>query len=481
MIDVRPILVGHEFVVIIVSYIHVKDILDGGLDGKKVHLRGWVHRIRKQKKMVFALLRDPSGVVQTIIKKDVVSEDEYTDAEKMLIESLVTMVGTVKADNRAEGGFEVQVEEFNVLHFAEEFPITEHQSIEFLNDNRHLWMRSRKLTNVLKVRDEVFRAAREYLRKKGFYETTSPMFVSTMGEEGGDLFEVEYFGRKVYLTQTSQMHLEPQLFAMEKVFILAPSFRAEKSRTRKHLTEFWHLEAEEAWCDHECNMKRQEELISYICHSVAKNRIDELTELGIDPKRLLAVNPPFDRMTYYSVAKNRIDELTELGIDPKRLLAVNPPFDRMTYSKAIEMCQKGDIKIEWGDDIRSDAEEFLTKDSDKFLFVEFYPKETKSFYMKDNEEDHRTYKCSDLLGPRGFGEIIGGSERETDAQLIIDNLNRIGDDPEKYKWYIDIRRYGSVEHSGFGVGMDRLITWMLDLEHIRDCIPFPRTVSRIFP
>ena len=434
--------------VIIVSYIHVKNILEGGLDGKKVHLRGWVHRIRKQKKMVFALLRDPSGVVQTIIKKDVVSEESYADAEKMLIESLVTMVGTVRADNRAEGGFEVQVEEFNVLHFAEEFPITEHQSIEFLNDNRHLWMRSRKLTNVLKIRDEVFSAAREYLRKEGFYETTSPMFVSTMGEEGGDLFEVEYFGKKMFLTQTSQMHLEPQLFAMEKVFILAPSFRAEKSRTRKHLTEFWHLEAEEAWCDHECNLKRQEGLISYMCHSVAKNRTAELKELGVDPERLLAVNPP---------------------------------FDRMTYADAIEACQKGGLKIKWGDDIRSEAEEFLTKESDNFLFVEFYPKETKSFYMKDNEEDLRTYKCSDLLGPRGFGEIIGGSERETDAQLIIDNLNRIGDDPEKYKWYIDIRRYGSVQHSGFGVGMDRLIQWMLELDHIRDCIPFPRTVSRIFP
>lgn len=434
--------------VIIVSYIHVKDIIEGGLDGKKVHLRGWVHRIRKQKKMVFVLLRDPSGVVQTIIKKDTISEEEYADAEKMLIESLVTMVGTVKADNRAEGGYEVQVEEFNVLHFAEEFPITEHQSIEFLNDNRHLWMRSRKLTNVLKIRDEVFNAAREYLRGEGFYETTSPMFVSTMGEEGADLFEVDYFGKKVYLTQTSQMHLEPQLYAMEKVFILAPSFRAEKSRTRKHLTEFWHLEVEEAWCDHECNLKRQEELVSYMCNAVAKNRVAELTELGVDPTRLTAVNPP---------------------------------FDRMTYTEAIETCQKGGLEIKWGDDIRSEAEEYLTKDSDNFLFVEFYPKEIKSFYMKDNPDDPRTYKNSDLLGPRGFGEVIGGSERETDAQLIIDNLNRIGDDPEKYKWYIDIRRYGSVQHSGFGVGMDRLITWMLELDHIRDCIPFPRTVSRIFP
>ncbi|TET08277.1 MAG: asparagine--tRNA ligase [Candidatus Thorarchaeota archaeon] len=437
-----------KFMVKIVSYIHVSDVLEGKHEGDKVHLRGWVHRIRKQKKMVFALLRDPSGVVQTIIKEAVVSEQEYADAEKMLIESLVTIVGTVKADTRAEGGYEVQVEEFKVLHFAEEFPITEHQSTEFLNDNRHLWMRSRKLTNVLKIRDEVFRSAREYLRDEGFYETTSPMFVSTMGEEGAELFEVEYFGKKVYLTQTSQMHLEPQLFAMEKVFILAPSFRAEKSRTRKHLTEFWHLEVEEAWCDHECNLKRQEGLVSHMCHSIADNR------------KL---------------------ELKELEVNPERLYSVKAPFDRITYTEAIDICQKAGLKIEWGQDLRTEAEHILTDDRERFLFVEYYPKEIKSFYMKNNEDDPRTYKNNDLLAPKGFGEMIGASERETDYQLIIDNLNRIGDDPKKYEWYLDIRKYGSVQHSGFGVGIDRLMTWMLDLEHIRDCIPFPRTVSRISP
>jgi asparaginyl-tRNA synthetase len=431
-----------------VSYTRLKEILDGKHEGKLVHLRGWVHRIRKQKKMVFVLLRDPTGVVQTVIKQKAVDAQSYADAEKMLIESLVTMSGVVKADPRAEGGYEVQVDEFRVLHFAEEFPITEHQSIEFLNDNRHLWMRSRKLTNVLKIRDEVFRAAREYLRNEGFYETTCPMFVSTMGEEGAELFEVDYFGKKIYLTQTSQMHLEPQLFAMEKVFILAPSFRAEKSRTRKHVTEYWHLEVEEAWCDYECNLKRQEGLITHICHSVAEHRQDELAELAVDPSRLLAVNPP---------------------------------FDRMTYSDAVEYCKKKGLKIKWGEDIRTEAEGILTEDRDNFLFVEYYPKEIKSFYMKHNEDDPRTYKNSDLLGPHGSGEMIGASERETDVNLIIDNLKRIGDDPKKYEWYLDIRRYGSVPHSGFGVGLDRLIVWMLDLEHIRDSIPFPRTVSRTFP
>jgi len=430
------------------KYVHVRDVLEGKYDGKKVALRGWVHRIRKQKTMVFALLRDHSGVVQTVIKQGSVSNQTYADADRMLVESLITLEGVAKADPRAEGGYEVQVDKLQVLQFAEEFPITEDQSVEFLNDYRHLWLRSRKITNILKVRDEVFYSSREYLRKNGFYETTSPMFVATMGEEGAEMFEVDYFGRKAYLTQTSQMHLEPQIVALERVFTLAPSFRAEKSRTRKHLTEYWHLEVEEAWCDHEANLKRQEELISYICQSVAKNRREELKELGVD----------------YA-----------------KLEQVKPPFDRITYGEAVEICSKAGLDIKWGEDIRTEAEEILTRDSDKFLFVQFYPKEIKSFYMKHNEADPRTYRNDDLLAPRGFGEIIGGSQREDEESRIIENLQRIGDDPAKYKWYIELRRYGSVEHSGFGVGIDRLITWMLNLEHIRECVPFPRDVRRLYP
>lgn len=428
--------------------LHVKEVLDGRYEGKRILLRGWVHRIRKQKTMVFVLLRDHSGVVQTVVKQGSVSDQAYADAQRMLVESLIILEGPAKADPRAEGGYEVQVDRLQVLQFAEEFPIKEDQSVEFLNDYRHLWLRSRKITNILKIRDQVFNASREYLRKNGFYETTCPMFVSTMGEEGADLFAVDYFGRKAYLTQTSQMHLEPQIIALERVFTLAPSFRAEKSRTRKHLTEYWHLEVEEAWCNHEANLKRQEELISYICQSVAKNRTDELQELGVDPKKLADVKPP---------------------------------FDRITYDEAVEICQKAGLEIKWGEDIRTEAEDILTRDRDNFLFVQFYPKEIKSFYMKDNEADPRTYKNDDLLAPRGYSEIIGGSQREDDESKLIGNLRRIGDDPAKYQWYLEIRKYGSVEHSGFGVGLDRLITWMLGLEHIRECVPFPRDVRRLYP
>ncbi|MGV9103037.1 MAG: asparagine--tRNA ligase [Candidatus Thorarchaeota archaeon] len=430
------------------KYSHVDEILEGELIGKEVHLRGWVHRIRKQKNMVFAIVRDPTGVIQTVIKSNAVSEDEYEDAQRMLIESLVEIHGTVKEDSRAKGGFEIQVTDLNVLDFADEFPITENQSIEFLNDNRHLWMRSRAMTNALKVRDEVFRSSREYLRDSGFFETTSPMFVSTMGEEGAELFEVDYFGDTMYLTQTSQMHLEPQLYALERVFTLAPSFRGEKSRTRKHLTEFWHLEAEEAWCDHECNMKRQEELITHICHSVAENEVKALEEMAV-PK--------------------------------DRLLKIETPFERISYTEAIELCHEAGVDISWGEDIRTEAEDVLTEDRDTFLFIEYYPKEIKSFYMKHNEADPRTYKNNDLLAPEGFGEIIGGSQREDNPDILVENIKATGDDPAKYEWFIDIRKYGSVPHSGFGVGIDRLIRWMLDLDHIRDVIPFPRTVRRTYP
>ncbi len=430
------------------KYSHVDEILEGELIGKEVHLRGWVHRIRKQKNMVFAIVRDHTGVIQTVIKSNAVSEDEYEDAQKMLIESLVEIHGTVKEDSRAKGGFEIQVTDLKVLDFADEFPITENQSIEFLNDNRHLWMRSRAMTNALKVRDEVFRSSREYLRDSGFFETTSPMFVSTMGEEGAELFEVDYFGDTMYLTQTSQMHLEPQLYALERVFTLAPSFRGEKSRTRKHLTEFWHLEAEEAWCDHECNVKRQEELITHICHSVAENEVKALEEMAV-PK--------------------------------DRLLKIETPFERISYTEAIEFCHEAGVDISWGEDIRTEAEDVLTEGRDTFLFIEYYPKEIKSFYMKHNEADPRTYKNNDLLAPEGFGEIIGGSQREDNPDVLVENIKATGDDPAKYEWFIDIRKYGSVPHSGFGVGIDRLIRWILDLDHIRDVIPFPRTVRRTYP
>ncbi len=430
------------------AFLHTEEVKSDKYVGKEVSLRGWVYRIRKQKKMVFVVLRDVTGIIQTVIKKDVVSEEEFNNATDMLVESAIEIKGIVKEDKRAVGGYEVHVTKLNVIHFAEDFPITKDKSVEFLMDKRHLWVRSLKLVNVAKVRAEVFRAAREYLSENGYFETTCPMIVGQKGEEGSQLFEVNYFGRTAYLTQTSQMYLEAMIFGLEKVFTLAPSFRAEKSKTRKHVTEFWHLEVEEAFCDFECNIKTQENLISYIAQSVADNCQKELEFLEVDPERLRVVKPP---------------------------------FPRITYSDAIEKLQQQGLKIKWGEDIRTEAEDILSRGLQKPLIITHYPKAIKAFYMKENPDDPRTVLCNDMIAPEGYGEIIGASVRETDVNKIIELLKRDGDDPAKYEWYLDLRRYGSVPHAGFGVGVDRMITWMLKLEHIRDSIPFPRTINRITP
>ncbi len=430
------------------AFLHTEEVKSDKYVGKEVSLRGWVYRIRKQKKMVFVVLRDVTGIIQTVIKKDVVSEEEFNNATDMLVESAIEIKGIVKEDKRAVGGYEVHVTKLNVIHFAEDFPITKDKSVEFLMDKRHLWVRSLKLVNVAKVRAEVFRAAREYLSENGYFETTGPMIVGQKGEEGSQLFEVNYFGRTAYLTQTSQMYLEAMIFGLEKVFTLAPSFRAEKSKTRKHVTEFWHLEVEEAFCDFECNIKTQENLISYIAQSVADNCQKELEFLEVDPERLRVVKPP---------------------------------FPRITYSDAIEKLQQQGLKIKWGEDIRTEAEDILSRGLQKPLIITHYPKAIKAFYMKENPDDPRTVLCNDMIAPEGYGEIIGASVRETDVNKIIELLKRDGDDPAKYEWYLDLRRYGSVPHAGFGVGVDRMITWMLKLEHIRDSIPFPRTINRITP
>ncbi len=430
------------------AFLHTEEVKSDKYVGKEVSLRGWVYRIRKQKKMVFVVLRDVTGIIQTVIKKDVVSEEEFNNATDMLVESAIEIKGIVKEDKRAVGGYEVHVTKLNVIHFAEDFPITKNKSVEFLMDKRHLWVRSLKLVNVAKVRAEVFRAAREYLSENGYFETTGPMIVGQKGEEGSQLFEVNYFGRTAYLTQTSQMYLEAMIFGLEKVFTLAPSFRAEKSKTRKHVTEFWHLEVEEAFCDFECNIKTQENLISYIAQSVADNCQKELEFLEVDPERLRVVKPP---------------------------------FPRITYSDAIEKLQQQGLKIKWGEDIRTEAEDILSRGLQKPLIITHYPKAIKAFYMKENPDDPRTVLCNDMIAPEGYGEIIGASVRETDVNKIIELLKRDGDDPAKYEWYLDLRRYGSVPHAGFGVGVDRMITWMLKLEHIRDSIPFPRTINRITP
>jgi len=416
--------------------------------GKTVQVRGWIYRTRSSGGIVFAVLRDVSGIIQVTIKKGNVPDLEFESATKAGIESSVIIEGTVAEDKRAPGGYEIRATKFQLVGLAEPFPITEYQSTELLLDLRHLWIRSREQTAVMKIKAALLRGARAWFYDNDYLEVTPPIITGVCPEDSTTLFQVKYFDRIAYLSQSAQFYLESLIYSCDRVYSLTPSFRAEKSRTPRHLAEYWHLEMEAAWVDNIENMKVQEQLLTAMLQSTVKECSPELEML----KR-----------------------------DPKTLKKVGPPFDRMKYAEAVDSLQKRGLDVKWGSDFGAIEERELTKDRNIPMFVVNYPKELKPFYMKENPDDPRTYKNSDLLAPEGFGEIIGGSERETDNALILERLAEKGESPENYGWYMDLRKYGSVPHSGFGMGMERIVTWVCKLDHIRDAIAYPRTVARVYP
>ncbi len=381
-------------------------------------------------------------------KKDEVDQSTFEQASDLNVESSVKIKGELKEDERAPEGFEVKAEGIEVAHEADRFPITKEQSTSFLLDKRHLWLRSRKLTNTLKLRSTVIKAARDFFDSNGWYEVQPPVVTSSACEGGTTLFDLDYFDEDAYLSQSGQMYAEALIYSLDKVYCLAPSFRAEKSRTPRHLTEYWHLEPEAAWVDHKENMEIQEKMISHIIQKV----------IG-----------------------ERSFELEKLERDIEILKKIKTPFPRITYEKALEILNEDKFNLSWGEDLGIKEERFLTKDREKPLIVEKYPLEAKAFYMKSDPEDEDVVLCNDMLAPEGYGEIIGGSERETDNQILIDRLKKEGADLDNYEWYLDLRKYGSVPHSGFGLGVERLIRWIADLDHIRDAIAFPRTPRRYSP
>jgi len=420
-------------------------------DGTAVSIRGWVYRIRKLKDKVFFLLRDSSGVIQCVVDKN--EEGIWEKVEPLTIESSVTVKGVLKYDKRAPGGREVHVKDIMVVHYAEPFPITEdavRSESEYLLDVRHLWIRSSYMTSILKIRHTVFEAIHEYFRKNGFYEVQAPMFITAAVEGGATLFQVDYFGRKgVYLTQSSQFYLEALIYALEKVYTIAPSFRAEKSRSRRHLSEFWHAEAEVAWYSLKDILRIEEELVAYIIKKVVDEREKELKTLGRNVDILI--------------------KESEL------------PFYRITYDEALEILKRKGFEVEWGDDFGADEERALVSEFDKPVFVIGFPEACKAFYHRNDPERPEVTLSADLLAPEGYGEIIGGGERIYDKDELVKKIKRFGLDPKDYEWYIDLRRYGSVPHSGFGLGVDRLVMWICGLKHIRDAIPFPRDIRRVYP
>jgi len=430
------------------KFISIKDAMKQGQG--LVNVRGWCYRARGSNALRFLVLRDSTEIIQCVVEKALVSESTWTDAQKTDIEASIELVGEIVEDKRAPTGFEIKVKELKLIGESIGWPIQKDQSTELLADMKHLWLRSRYMTAIMKIRSTIFGAIDEYFRKEGFYEYQSPIFQATQAEGGSTLFSVNYFGKPVFLAQTWQLYAEPAIFALEKIYCIAPSFRAEKSKTSRHLTEYWHAEMEVAWANFLDIQNYGEALIKHCVTRVLELNLDDLKILNRDLKILEKVR--------------------------------DTPFIRMTYDDAVkELNEKYGTEIEWGEDLRTIEEDILSKAHEHFTIVTNYPKKVKAFYMKEDEENPEVVHGCDFIGPEGYGEVIGGSERESDLEKIKARLVAQGEDPENYKFYLDTRTYGSVPHGGFGMGVERLISWICHLENIKDAIPFPRTMLRVNP
>jgi len=424
--------------------VNVREVLDGFHKNEKVTIRGWVYRKREGKSLIFLLVRDGTGFIQCTVKKD---SPSWNEAERLTIESSLKLEGTAKPDKRAPGGYEINTESIEIIGLAELFPITKDQSEQFLRDVRHLWLRSRRMNLVMKIRDKVFQFARDFFEKKGFTEISPPMFISAAVEGGSTLFGLKYFDQNLYLTQSSQLYLEILIYSLEKVYCIAPSFRAEKSRTIRHLTEYWHIEGEWPFADMNDLMQFEENLLTYICQQTTEK-----------------CKP----------------ELEELGINISKLALIQTPFPKITYTEAVDLLRNKGANLKWGDDLGYEDEKILAEAFEKPFFVYDYPTAIKAFYCKTHSERPEIAMSVDMLVPR-IGEISTGGAREDDKNALIRRIEETGLKVQDYEWYLDLRRYGTVPHVGFGMGLERLLTWMLDLENIIDSIPFPRTTRRFYP
>jgi asparaginyl-tRNA synthetase len=417
--------------------------------GKSVTVQGWVEATRGHGKVAFLTVRDGTGVVQCVLVKSLVDEATWGLYGSLTYEALVAVTGEVKAEARAPGGFELGISQLALLAAAEEYPIQpKEHGVDFLLDHRHLWLRSSLQRAGLRVRAEVEQSIHDFFYQRDFVRIDTPILTGAIGEHAGTLFETDYFGERAFLAQTGQLYVEAACPAFRRVYCFGPTFRAEKSKTRRHLTEFWMVEPEVAFADSNENMRLQEELVSYL------------------------VERALERCA---------EELKVLERDTSRLERVKPPFPRISYSDAVEELKAAGNEIEWGQDLGAQDETALTDQRDLPLFVQDYPKQVKAFYMKENPDDPRTVLCDDLLVPEGYGEIIGGSQREDDLERLRARIREQGLPEEAYSWYLDLRRYGTFPHSGFGLGIERAVAWITGRHHIRELIPFPRLMNRLHP
>ena len=418
--------------------------------GATVTVRGWVTHVRSSGKVAFIVLRDGSGILQSVVVKNAVSPESWESFAKLTLETSVSVTGEVREDKRAPGGYELGVKELAIIGPSpNDYPIQpKEHGIDFLLNHRHFWLRSPRQVAIMRVRNEVEQAIHDFFYARDFVRCDTPILTAAIGERAG-LFSTEYFDEgTAYLAQTGQLYGEALAAAMGRIYTFGPTFRAEKSKTRRHLTEFWMIEPEMAWYDQDDNMKLQEEFVSYLVERVLERRQEELKALERDTSKL----------------------------EP-----IKTPFVRLDYTDAIAIVQQKGSETQWGEDLGAPDEARIVEDHDKPVFVVNYPKEAKAFYMKENPADPRTVRCADLLAPEGRGEIIGGSQREDDYDKLLHRLTEEGLPVEAYDWYLDLRRYGTFVHSGFGLGLERTVAWICGIEHIREVIPFPRMMDRLRP
>ncbi|HSJ63531.1 MAG TPA: asparagine--tRNA ligase [Gemmatimonadaceae bacterium] len=418
--------------------------------GQTVTVRGWVTHVRSSGKVAFVVLRDGSGVLQSVLVKNAVPAETWERFGALTLETSVAVTGEVREDARAPGGYEMGVQELRIVGASPlDYPIQpKEHGIDFLLDHRHLWLRSRRQVAIARVRNEIEQAIHDFFYVRGFLRVDTPILTAAIGERSG-LFATEYFDEgNAYLAQTGQLYGEAAAAAFGKIYTFGPTFRAEKSKTRRHLTEFWMIEPEVAWNDSDDNMRLQEEFVSY------------LVERALERTR---------------------EELKELERDIAPLERVHPPFPRIDYTEAVATLQEKGSQVQWGDDLGAEDETLLAEDHDRPVFVYNYPKEAKAFYMKENPADPRTVLCNDCLAPEGYGEIIGGSQREDDHDKLVRRIEEEGLPMDAYGWYLELRRYGTFPHAGFGLGLERTVAWICGAPHLREVIAFPRMMHRLRP
>lgn len=428
----------------IVSLSHIAEF-----DGQEVHIRGWVRRHRAKGKLQFLTIRDGAGELQGILSKADMDEEQFKAAAHLTQESSIEVTGKVRADERAPGGYELDVSHIRILHLAEEFPIQpKEHGTGFLMDHRHLWLRSSRQQAILKIRHEIIKACRDFFDDRDFVLVDTPIFTPNACEGTTTLFQTQYFEETAYLAQSGQLYGEAAAAAFGKIYCFGPTFRAEKSKTRRHLMEFWMVEPEVAFAE---------------LHDVM-----ELAEA-------------FLVMIVQRVLEKRQEELKVLERDVSKLEAITPPFPRLTYREAIERLKKSGTEIEEGGDFGAEDETKLSNEHEKPLIVHRYPSAIKAFYMESDPQQPDLALCMDVLAPEGYGEIIGGGQRVHDYETLASRLKEHQLSEEAFKWYLDLRRYGSVPHAGFGMGIERAVAWICGLEHVRETIPFPRMLYRLYP